>query len=684
MKTKIFLALACFMLAISNQSFLTTNACNVSGVVKDKTTGSIIGFATVQLKQHNTLVQGAATDVNGNFCFANVKDGTYDLSVSCVGYNNFTQKNFVVTNGTSPVLVVELAAKTKELEEVKIVTEKSAKQVQTMSYSITTVGGCAVAKNTGAARGSLGRGKANQVYAPSYGYYSYDAAPAPPKAYDLDNEPKPKHVADTVSSPEKFSTEEYDRIVENEFQRPNDKPLSTFSIDVDVASYGILRKKLNGGETPPKSSIRLEEMINYFTYDYAAPKDDKPFSVTTELGECPWNSNHQLLLVGVQGEKVEKENLPPANLVFLIDVSGSMQETDKLPLVQQSLRMLVNELRPQDRIAMVVYAGSAGEVLPSTPCSQKEKIVEAIDRLQAGGSTNGSGGITQAYETAKKNFLENGNNRVILCTDGDFNVGVSSEAGLIELIEKKREEGVFLSVLGFGMGNYKDSKMEKLADKGNGNYAYIDDINEAKKNLITQMGGTLLTIAKDVKIQVEFNPSKVKAYRLIGYENRALADIDFNDDKKDAGEIGAGVSVTALYEIVTDENDAVLKDSPQTDALKYQTTEGSTTASASNEMMTVKIRYKEPKEAKSNLLEFLVKDEKLALANTSENFRFASAVASFGMLLRDSKFKGALTYPKVIELAVNAKGKDSEGYRTEFISLVQKAKNLSGRERGEK
>jgi Ca-activated chloride channel family protein len=496
---------------------------------------------------------------------------------------------------------------------------------------------------------------------------AYDLAPAPPPLrYDAE---KPREK-DKNTNDDAFNTEDYTQIVEHEFEKATDKPLSTFSIDVDVASYGILRRKLNENQLPPKEAVRIEEMLNYFTYNYPEPVDGKPFSVNTEIGECPWNSNHRLVQIGIQGKRMEKKNLPSANLVFLIDVSGSMMQEDKLPLVKQSLRMLVNEMNAQDKIAMVVYAGNAGLVLPSTSCNQKEKIIEAIDKLEAGGSTNGAEGINLAYKLAKQNFIESGNNRVILCTDGDFNVGVSSDAALTSLIESKRDEGIFLSVLGFGMGNYKDSKMEKLADKGNGNYAYIDNLNEAKKNLVTQMGGTLLTIAKDVKIQTEFNPAKVKAYRLIGYENRALADKDFNDDKKDAGEIGAGISVTALYEIITDANDPSLKEIPKTDPLKYQKPSEKTSAQSSDELLNVKIRYKEPKENFSKLLEFPLKEQAKKLEETSDNFRFAASVASFGLLLRDSKFKGNYTYDKVVQLATGAKGKDAEGYRSEFIRLV--------------
>ena len=346
-----------------------------------------------------------------------------------------------------------------------------------------------------------------------------------------------------------FNTEQYNRIYDNEFLMAKDNPLSTFSIDVDTASYSNIRRFLNNNQLPPKDAVRIEEMINYFSYDYPQPKENEPFSVTTEVAACPWNKDHQLVLIGLQGRNVETANLPPSNLVFLLDVSGSMQDTDKLPLIKSAFRLLVDQLRPQDRVSIVVYAGSSGLVLDSTPGDQKQVILQAIDSLNAGGTTAGGEGIKLAYEIAKKNLMKDGNNRVILATDGDFNVGVSSDGDLIRMIEEKRNDGIFLTILGFGMGNYKDAKMEQLADKGNGTIAYIDNLLEAKKVFVSGLSGTLLTIAKDVKIQVEFNPTKIKAYRLIGYENRMLKKEDFNDDKKDAGEIGAGHSVTALYEI---------------------------------------------------------------------------------------------------------------------------------------
>lgn len=469
-----------------------------------------------------------------------------------------------------------------------------------------------------------------------------------------------------------FNTEDYAHIVENPFQSPKAQPLSTFSIDVDAASYANVRRFIESNSLPYPDAVRIEEMVNYFNYDYPAPTGKDPFSITTELGPCPWNPEHHLIHIGLQGEKIELENAPNSNLVFLLDVSGSMNSPDKLPLLKKAFRLLVKELKEEDKVAIVVYAGAAGVVLPSTSAANQSQIIEALELLEAGGSTAGGEGIELAYEIAKKNFIEDGNNRVILATDGDFNVGPSSDGELVRLIEKKREEGVFLSVLGFGTGNLQDSKMESLADKGNGNYAYIDNILEAKKVLVNEMGGTLFTIAKDVKIQIEFNPAQVKAYRLIGYENRMLAAQDFNDDKKDAGELGAGHTVTALYEIIPPSASTEI---PSVDSLKYQKSYPKN-ASLVGEWMTVKFRYKKPDGDTSKLLSQTVNTKPIQLTQTSDNFRFSAAVASFGMLLRKSDFKGDASYKSTIGLAKTAIGPDPYGYKNEFIKLVEKAELL--------
>jgi Ca-activated chloride channel homolog len=467
---------------------------------------------------------------------------------------------------------------------------------------------------------------------------------------------------------QQFNTEEYDAINENIFHDAIKNPLSTFSIDVDAASYSNVRRFINNGQRPPKDAVRIEEMVNYFDYSYEQPKDDHPFSVITEISQAPWNSKHKLVHIGLQGKKISTEKLPPSNLVFLIDVSGSMSDPNKLPLLKTSFRMLVEHLRAQDHVAIVVYAGAAGLVLEPTPGDEKKRINEALDRLEAGGSTAGGAGINLAYAVAKEHFVKNGNNRVILATDGDFNVGESSNASMERLIEEKRKDGIFLTVLGFGMGNYKDSKMEILADKGNGNYAYIDNISESRKVLVNEFGGTLFTIAKDVKLQIEFNPAKVKAYRLIGYENRMLKSEDFNNDKKDAGELGSGHTVTALYEIIPVGIDSEFL---KIDDLKYQTTKIEPSAANSKELMTIKLRYKKPDEEASKLIVHPLLDSNIPLAKTSENFRWSASVAAFGMLLRDSEYVKNFNYDQVVQMAQQSRGEDTEGYRVEFINMVK-------------
>jgi Ca-activated chloride channel family protein len=479
--------------------------------------------------------------------------------------------------------------------------------------------------------------------------------------------------ADTTAG---WNTEGYDVIVENPFLTAAAAPRSTFSIDVDHASYSNVRRFLRQGQRPPRDAVRLEELINYFPYDLPSPQGEDPVSITTEVAAAPWNPTHQLVRIGLRGRPIAVDALPPNNLVFLIDVSGSMQSEDKLPLLKSAFRLLVNELRPQDRVALVVYAGNAGVVLAPTSGSQKDSILDAIDRLEAGGSTAGGAGIRLAYDVAREHFMPNGNNRVILATDGDFNVGVSSDAELVQLIEQRREQGTYLTVLGFGTGNVKDSKMEKLADKGNGNYAYVDNIMEARKVLVTEMGATLLTIAKDVKLQIEFNPTRVGAYRLLGYENRMLRDEDFKDDTKDAGELGSGHTVTALYELIPPGSPDLAK-VPRPDSLRYTRTAPQTAAAGSSELMYVKLRYKPPTSRASREIAHAVADE--TTVSPSVDFRFASAVAELGMVLRDSPHKGKSSLDDVIARAERAKGEDAFGYRAEFVSMARMARDvLSG------
>lgn len=472
-----------------------------------------------------------------------------------------------------------------------------------------------------------------------------------------------------------MNTETYEGLEENIFHGADKKPLSTFSIDVDAASYSNLRRFINNGQRPPKDAVRIEEMINYFDYDYREPKGEHPFNVYTEISEAPWNAKHKLIHIGLQGKTMPVENLPASNLVFLIDVSGSMNQPNKLPLVKKSFQLLVDQLRAQDHVAMVVYAGAAGVVLEPTPGDEKRKILAALDKLQAGGSTAGGAGLSMAYALAKEHFKENGNNRVVMATDGDFNVGESSNQAMEDLIEEKRKDGVFLTVLGYGMGNYKDSKMEILADKGNGNYAYIDNLTEARKVLVNEFGGTLFTIAKDVKLQLEFNPARVQAYRLIGYENRKLNDEDFNNDRKDAGELGSGHTVTALYEIIPT---GVKSDFYAIDELKYQPGKSWSAAKNSNEWLTIKLRYKKPDDSKSQLMVQTLTGAGISLDQASDDFRWAASVAAFGMLLRESQYTGDWNYGQVIRLAEGARGADKEGYRSEFINLVKSYNLTSG------
>ena len=469
----------------------------------------------------------------------------------------------------------------------------------------------------------------------------------------------------------RHNTEEYAHIEDNRFVSVASSPLSTFSVDVDRASYTNVRRYIGMGSLPPKDAVRIEELINYFPYAYEAPSGTHPVAITTEVAEAPWNTTHRLVRIGLQTAKIPTAKLPPNNLVFLLDVSGSMMPANKLPLVKQSFRLLVNELREQDRVAIVVYAGAAGLVLPSTSGAEKETILAAIEQLEAGGSTAGGAGIRLAYDVAKANFLKDGNNRVILATDGDFNVGVSSTSELVRFVEERRGDGVFLTVLGFGMGNIKDGRLEQLADKGNGNYAYIDDLLEARKVFVQEMGATLLTVAKDVKLQVEFNPGAVQAYRLIGYENRLLRNEDFTDDKKDAGDMGAGHSVTALYDVVPVGAKLDVKVGT-TDSLRYQRPAATTAVARSDELLFVNVRYKLPSDSTSRLMQQPVRDRG---AKASGDFRFVASVAAYGMLLRQSEFRGSITYDDVIALARDGAGEDR--YRRDFITLVESTRRIA-------
>lgn len=604
--------------------------CGIYGKVKDKSSGEEIPFATVSLFRNDSLIGNSTTANDGNYCFKNVSAGKYKLKVMYVGYS---AKTTAVISFTGKAVKMDLVMTSKEnpgLEEVVIAKDK--KGVSREEYKLQSIGPAPLAIS----------------YAESQGLSSYNHN-------DTD-----------------FTTEEYHKIDDNEFKAAEKNPLSTFSIDVDKASYSNVRRFISQGQLPPPDAVRVEELVNYFSYSYPQPKGNDPFSINTQYMTCPWNSNHSLIHIGLQGREIKTDKMPANNLVFLVDVSGSMATPDKLPLLKSGLRLLIEQMRSQDKISIVVYAGAAGVVLPPTSGNNKETIINALENLYAGGSTAGGEGIQLAYKTAREYFMKEGNNRVILATDGDFNVGTSSDGELVRLIEKERGDGIFLTVLGFGTGNYKDSKMEQLADKGNGNYAYIDNIMEAKKTLVKEMGGTLLTIAKDVKIQVEFNPAKVKAYRLVGYENRLLNNEDFNDDKKDAGELGSGHTVTAIYEIIPAGSNELLA---SVDSLKYQHTP-KTPRSLTNEVMTIKFRYKSPADSTSKLITAVLQDKRTDFSHSSEDARFSAAVAEFGMLLRDSKYKGDSNYEGILAMARAAKGKDDEGYRAEFIRLVEMAELL--------
>jgi len=612
----------------------------INGFVKDEAGNPLPGVSVVVKGTTNSAV----TDINGAYQITvNVND-KYLVFI----YIGMEQKEVRIAKSNR--INVILKTSQQDLEEIVFTEHEPQKsQVMTMADMSEPVHGYVAGRHHGRHPGRYAK-RAHYNPAPAY-----------------------------EGSMVQHNTEGYSTIHENGFKDVRHNPLSTFSIDVDRASYSNVRRFLNMGQLPPKDAVRIEEMINYFNYDYPEPQGKHPFSVYTEISQCPWNESHQLLHVGLKGKSIDKSELPASNLVLLIDVSGSMSAANKLPLLKQAFRMLVNELRPEDRVAMVVYAGAAGLVLESTPGSRKEEIIAALDRLQSGGSTAGGAGLKLAYKVAQENFIEEGNNRIILATDGDFNIGSSSNAEMERMIEKKREHGVFMTVLGFGMGNYKDDKMEIIADKGNGNYAYIDNIQEARKVFITEFGGTLFTIAKDVKFQIEFNPARVKGYRLVGYENRLLNDEDFNDDKKDAGEMGAGHTVTALYEVIPAGSNESLK---SIDPLKYQSGREKQKASAkvkadlSAELMTVKLRYKQPDGNTSTKVEIPVKGKVLELDETSDNFRFSAAIAEFGLILRDSQYREDATVEQVIALAKGARGEDEEGYRSEFLKLVKLADTL--------
>ncbi len=646
----------CFAIVFLGNTLLIGQTGSVKIKITDKSNNDELPFANVFIEAGGKQIASATGNILGECKFDSLYPGIYSLKSTYVGYKSSEINNVKVENGKTVYIEIKMPG-TAYLKEVEVL-EYSEPLIDPDTKSGSTV--------TREEYQNMASKNINSVAATTVGVYQQNqggalnvrGSRANGIAYYIDGQ---KVYGNG------YDTEEYKNLKENEFKKVNNNPLSTFSIDVDAASYSNIRRFINDGNMPPKDAVRIEEMVNYFSYKYPNPKNNQPFSITNEVSQCPWNNAHQLIHIGLQGKKIETGNLAANNLVFLIDVSGSMNSSDKLPLLKSALTLLVEQLRQQDKVTIVVYAGAAGLVLSPTSGNKKDKILEAINNLHAEGSTAGGEGIVLAYKMAKENFIKSGNNRVILSSDGDFNVGVSDEAELSRLIEEKRKDGIFLTVLGFGTGNYKDSKLEQLADKGNGNYAYIDNILEAKKVLVKEMGASLYTIAKDVKIQIEFNPSKIKAYRLIGYENRVLADEDFNNDKKDAGEIGSGHAVTALYEIIPSSSNEAIDD---TDSLKYQKLSNSKD-SQSNELMTVKFRYKEPNDTSSKLIVETLFDKQLPFSSTSNNFMFAAAVVEFGMLLKDSKYKGTSTYKEVIAMAKTAKGPDEDVYRSEFARLAE-------------
>jgi len=607
----------------------------IEGHVRNATSGTPIANAHVVVV--GTSLSAVAND-SGFYAIANVPVGTYTVRAQFIGYKPADSSGIRVAANQTVTVDLRLQVSAVILEGIVVTGAEAARVERRMASATSTV----TAQN-------------GVVRVDGYTVHRYV-----PEPWRRQGQPG--------------NREQYDEIVENPFVAVSVDPLSTFSIDVDRASYSNVRRFImQDGQLPPVDAVQIEELVNYFPYSYAEPDGDAPLAIHAEVGPTPWKPQHRLVRIGLQARRVHLENLPPSNFVFLLDVSGSMMDENKLPLVKAAMRLLVNELRPKDHVAIVVYAGSAGLVLPSTPGTEKDKILDAIGRLEAGGSTAGGAGIRRAYDEAVANFIRGGNNRVILATDGDFNVGVSSDAEMVRLIEEKRQTGVFLTVLGVGEGNLQAAKMEKLADHGNGNYAYLDNLSEARKVLVHELGGTLYTVAKDVKIQVEWNPARVRAYRLIGYENRMLRNEDFTDDKKDAGEVGSGHSVTALYEIVpvgvtTDVTIRV------PDSLRYQHRSVEASSAAGPELLFVKVRYKAPDGDESRLLSRPVLAEEGHAP--SVDFQFQAAVAEFGLLLRNSDHRGKAELSHVIAAARDALGDDPEGYRAEFVRLAQTVQTI--------
>jgi Ca-activated chloride channel family protein len=657
------------------------NLSSIMGVLKDAS-GGVIPGGQIQVKDAATgIVSGAISDEKGAFAFPNLKPGEYKLTASMPAFKTAEISNLMLSPGEKCDLSVTLKVGGMS-EVVTVQADASQIRVTGMEQSFTVPatnfqnlplnGNYAAAPPPlppGVSGGMIG-GVVGGAAAGGQMTGSGSNRQVSNVSVMMDGNSAMKPGANRVGG---YNTEAYDHIRDNPFQDAVQNPLSTFSIDVDTASYANMRRFLNNGQLPPMDSVRIEELVNYFSYEYASPNDGKPFAAHFEISDAPWNPDHRLLRIGIKGREL-RGNRPPCNLVFLLDVSGSMADANKLSLVKESMRLLVDQLTEDDRVGIVIYATQARVLLPSTRCDQKTIIRTAIDSLAAGGATNGAGGIQLAYDLARRNFLSKGVNRVILATDGDFNVGVTNRGDLTRLIENERKDGIFLSALGFGMGNLKDATLELLADKGDGNYAYIDTLNEARKVLADELDGALVTIAKDTKIQVEFNPAEVNAYRLIGYEDRLMQAEDFNDDTKDAGEIGAGHAVTVLYEIVPVGHSVA---AGKVDPLKYQRPAVTATPAArAGELLTLKIRYKEPDGNESMLSEYVVRDSSATFSAASRDFKFAAAVAAFGMFLRNSPYKGSATMEDIQQWAKEGKGADPYGYRQEFIQLLRRAESL--------
>lgn len=720
MKTLKLLMIGLAVLCLSGPLHAQTRPGSLRGTVTEAKTGEAFPFVNILIKDTaGKVIAGGSTDLDGKYNINPVPAGMYTVQAQFKGYVTITIKDLLISPNAPTIQDFKMQEESVMLQEVVIVREaplidKTRSSMVTTSEDIVNMAVRDVSsvaaqaagtrrsnrkanKNVRGARGEgtvyfidgvKVRGSTNIPQAAisqtevitgglpaQYGDVESGAIQIPNQ---VNKTTAPDHVPAPTPVTRSVVNESYSIIKEMPFKAVTSAPLSTFSSDVDAASYSNVRRFISDGQLPPADAVRIDEMINYFDYDYPDPEEGEVFSISSELGACPWNKEHQLLKIGIKTKDVDKENLPDNNLVFLIDVSGSMGSYDKLPLLQKSLRLLVENLNDKDRVAIVVYASATGLVLESTKGTQKQKILDAIDNLSAGGSTAGGAGLQLAYKVAEENFKKGENNRVILATDGDFNVGLSSDEAMVKLIEEKRKLGVFLTVLGFGTGNIKDSKMEKLADHGNGNYAYIDNLMEAQKVLVNEMGSTLNTVAKDTKFQIEFNPQQVRGYRLIGYENRILNDEDFNDDTKDAGDVGSGHSVTAIYEIIPAKGSEEMP-APPVDPLKYQQKVVMENPSLSEEVATVKIRYKAPDEDVS-VLRTSVVSQASSDDEQSTDFKFVCAVVQYGMLLRNSEHKGESSFKSALALAKEGKGEDEAGYRGEFIRLVSLADKLSKRQ----